>query len=65
MKCYLDRDGIINYDYGYIGSLSRLDLVPEITPILHYLFDIGYDFHIVQVLEKYYSQGFSEVTNFV
>ena len=70
MKCYLDRDGIINYDYGYIGSLSRLDLVPEITPILHYLFDIGYDFHIVTnqsgIGRKYYSfKDFLEVTNFL
>ena len=59
MNCYLDRDGIINYDYGYVGTLQRFDLIPDIIPILEYLFVLGYQFHIITnqsgIARKYYS----------
>ena len=70
MKCYLDRDGIINFDYGYVGTLQRFDLIPEITPIIEYLFDLGYEFHIITnqsgLSRNFYSfSDFLDVTGFM
>ena len=60
MMCFLDRDGIINYDYGYVGSFERFKWIEEIFPILLLLKERGYDFAIVTnqsgIGRGYYSQ---------
>ena len=33
----LDRDGIINYDFGYVGSVERLELINDNLEIISYL----------------------------
>lgn len=33
----LDRDGIINYDFGYVGSIERFELITNNLEILSYL----------------------------
>ena len=47
MICFLDRDGIINYDYGYVGTKKRFKLIKEIIPILLLLKKNKYRFVIV------------------
>ena len=30
-KCaFLDRDGVINYDYGYVGQKNRVKFMPQV-----------------------------------
>lgn len=37
-KCaFLDRDGVINYDYGYVCSQKRLKIMPEVYKSIRYL----------------------------
>ena len=47
MICFLDRDGIINVDYGYVGSIDRFTWNEEIFDILLYLKNYGYRFVLV------------------
>ena len=47
MLCFLDRDGIINTDHGYVGTIERFKLIVEIIPILKYLKSVGYEFIVV------------------
>ena len=47
MICFLDRDGVINVDYGYVGSLDRFTWHPEIFDILICLKKRGYRFVLV------------------
>lgn len=59
MICFLDRDGILNVDCGYVGSLERYTWNPEIYDILSYLKDTGYRFVLVTnqsgLARRYYS----------
>lgn len=47
MMCFLDRDGIINFDYGYVGSFERFKWKEEIFPILLNLKLRGYKFALI------------------
>ena len=47
MLCFLDRDGIINIEHGYVGTIERFKLIVEIIPILKYLKSVGYEFVVV------------------
>ena len=57
--CFLDRDGVINYDFGYVGTIKRFEWIPEIFEILRLLKSIGYKFVLVTnqsgLSRKYYS----------
>ncbi len=56
----LDRDGVINEDYGYISSFDRFDFKPEIFPFLRGAIDRGFRLAIVTnqsgVARGYYSE---------
>ncbi len=39
---FCDRDGVINIDYGYIGSIDRFDFVPYAKQALASLKQMGY-----------------------
>jgi D-glycero-D-manno-heptose 1,7-bisphosphate phosphatase len=38
----LDRDGVINADAGYIGSMERFSFLPGVFPFLRAARDLGY-----------------------
>lgn len=38
---FLDRDGILNVDYGYIGDPESITLVPGVVEFLHKISDLG------------------------
>lgn len=42
MICFLDRDGIINKDYGYVGTIDRFEWQPGIFQLLPELASLGY-----------------------
>lgn len=39
---FLDRDGVINRDYGYVGSLDRFEFLPGVKEALAELKTMGY-----------------------
>ena len=47
MNCYLDRDGVINIDYGYVGTKSRLCIRKDIINICKILKSHNYNFIMV------------------
>jgi len=47
MNCFLDRDGILNLDFGYVGTLSRFVWCEDIFSILLLLKSKGYNFVMV------------------
>ena len=57
--CFLDRDGVFNYDYPYVGSLDRFIWHPLILPILSTLSSSGYKLVLITnqsgIGRKYYS----------
>ena len=38
----LDRDGVINIDHGYVGTIDRFAFMPEVFPFLRTARDNGY-----------------------
>ena len=47
-KCvFLDRDGVINHDYGYVGSKSRFIFIDGVIEALQTITKLGYDLIIV------------------
>lgn len=35
--CFLDRDGVINYDYGYVGKIRKFKWMPGVKKAIRYL----------------------------
>lgn len=44
---FLDRDGTINYDYGYVHKKEQLKFLPGVIESLKQLYDAGYKLIIV------------------
>lgn len=48
MKCaFLDRDGVINVDHGYVGSWSDFDFLPNAIEGMRLLRALGYSLFVV------------------
>ena len=47
MKCFLDRDGVINIDYPYVGTINRFTWCPHIFDILEHLRNKGYQLILI------------------
>lgn len=47
MICFLDRDGIINKDYGYVGKIERFKWCDGIFELLIKLKSIGFRFVLI------------------
>lgn len=39
---FFDRDGVINRDYGYVGSLERFEFLPRVKDALATIKEMGY-----------------------
>ena len=39
---FLDRDGTINVDYGYVGTVDRFKFIDGVIEALKILYDLGY-----------------------
>lgn len=39
---FLDRDGIINQDFGYVFSFDKFQIIPEILELIRYMRKRGY-----------------------
>ncbi len=61
----LDRDGVINVDHGYVGTIERFSFKPEIFPFLRFASNKGYRLVIVTnqsgIARGYYTQEDFEV----
>ena len=44
---FLDRDGVINRDFGYVGSIDRFEWVDGIFDFLLFMKKKGYSFFVV------------------
>jgi len=42
MNCFLDRDGVLNVNYPYVGTIDRFTWCPHIIDILQDLHGMGY-----------------------
>lgn len=66
----LDRDGIINEDYGYVGTRDRFDFKEGVFPFLRLAVNSGYRLVLVTnqagVARGYYSQDdFKALTHYM
>lgn len=67
---FCDRDGVINRDFGYVGSRDRFELLPGIPEALHTLRQMGYLLVLVTnqsgiARGMYTEQDFHIVTDFM
>ena len=57
---FLDRDGIINVDHGYVSQIDQFEFTKDIFDLLHYFKNAGYLLFIVTnqsgIGRKYYTQ---------
>jgi len=44
---FLDRDGVINKDFGYVGSIDKFEFKEGIFELLEFLRDLEYELFIV------------------
>ena len=58
MRCYLDRDGIINHDFGYVGTIDRFQWYEEIFEIIKLLKEKGYKSFVVITNQSGIGRGY-------
>lgn len=44
---FLDRDGVINFDYGHVGNVLRLEYMPDALEAIKFLKSIGFFVFVV------------------
>ncbi|WP_286262412.1 D-glycero-beta-D-manno-heptose 1,7-bisphosphate 7-phosphatase [Thalassotalea atypica] len=56
---FLDRDGIINVDFGYVHKISDFEFVEGIMDLCRYASDMGYEIYVITnqagIARGYYS----------
>lgn len=67
---FLDRDGVINVDHGYISSPSQFDFVPGVFNACQQIVDAGYKIIIVTnqsgIARGYYTEAvFADLTRWM
>ena len=58
---FLDRDGTINVDYGYVGKVEEFEILPRVREALKLLQDNGYLLFVISnqsgVNRGYYTEN--------
>ncbi|MFC1921389.1 D-glycero-alpha-D-manno-heptose-1,7-bisphosphate 7-phosphatase [Chloroflexota bacterium] len=67
---FLDRDGIIIKDTGYIGEVARVELLPSVGEVIRLLYDNGFKVIVITnqagVARGYFTEeAVQEVNNFI
>lgn len=67
---YLDRDGVINEDFGYVSQISNFKFVDGVFEACKSFIDLGYEIIVVTnqsgIARGYYSlEDFKTLTNFM
>ena len=67
---FLDRDGVINVDYGHVGSIERFEFCEGAISAMKTLYSMGYDLFVVTnqsgIFRSYYSEeDFHNVMKFL
>lgn len=67
---YLDRDGVINEDFGYVSQISNFKFVDGVFEACRIFIELGYEIIIVTnqsgIGREYYSlEDFTTLTNFM
>ena len=71
MRCFLDRDGVVNYDDGYVGTIKRFRWYHEIFDIMNTLKNKGYTSFVIVTNQsgigrRYYTkESFLELSSWV
>lgn len=60
---YLDRDGVINYDFGHVGDPTRFLFIPQIFPLIRCFTKLGYK-TVVATNQSGISRGFYTTVDF-
>ena len=65
---FLDRDGVINYDLGYVGEISRFQFIPKAAAACHALSQMGYQLIVVTnqggiALGRYSEEDYHTITD--
>ena len=57
---FLDRDGVINYDHGYVGEIEKFEFIDGIFEACNHFSKLGYEIVIITnqsgIARKYFSQ---------
>ena len=67
---FLDRDGVINHDYGYVGKIENFEFIDGVFYSCKYFINLGYKIIIITnqsgIGRGYYSENdFSILTNWM
>ncbi len=58
---FLDRDGVINHDYGYVHEIEKFEFVDGVFDACKYFISLGYEIIIITnqsgIGRGYYTQG--------
>lgn len=67
---FLDRDGVINHDYGYVGKIENFEFIDGVFSTCKYFINLGYKIIIITnqsgIGRGYYSENdFSVLTSWM
>lgn len=67
---FLDRDGVINHDYAYVGEISKFEFIEGVFEACKYFIALGYEIVIITnqsgIARNYFSEeNFLELTKWM